>query len=96
MSDFDGSRSDMLVSEDLVGTITGFYDEATGFVAEKLVSHAKAFLLAEVRIGEYAGARFMVDVSRTTATEVMLIVERLAGAETGDLTFAGARVGLLG
>ena len=93
---FAGDFSDLTESEVLAGTITGFYDEVQGgVIVEKLVEHSKAFILSEVRIEEIAGARFVVDVSRTTATEVMLLVERLAGEEEGDLVFAGARVGLL-
>jgi hypothetical protein len=92
---FHGLRSDMFASEDLVGTITGFYDETEGRVVAQLVEHAGAFLVSEVRIGEYSGARFGIDVSRTTATAVMLVVERLAGVETGDLVFAGTRVGVV-
>ncbi len=92
---FAGEYSDLIAESVLSGTLTGFYDLAEGEVMEELAEHAEEYLVSEPRVTEAAGARVTVDVSRTTGTAVMLVFERLAGAETGDLAYTGVRRGLL-
>jgi len=92
---FDGSNSDLIVMAVLSDTIVGFFDKLEGYVEAVTIEHEEAFLVSEIRVDEAAGARVVVDVSRTTETEVTLICERLAGEETGDLELVGERRGLL-
>jgi hypothetical protein len=90
---FDASRSDMIVTEVLAGTITGFYSLSVGDVATLVVEHDSAFMVSEVRVDEAVGARVTVDVSRTTETAVTLVAERVTGSGSGDLVVSGSRVG---
>lgn len=94
---FSSAISDLVASVALSGSIVGFYEQSEGTATVVEVDHSEdaEFALAETRVTEATGARVTVDVSRTTAGSVALVVERISGEGTGDLAIVGTRVGLL-